>query len=102
MLVGLMAVLCWALHPCPCGVILEYIRKKGRNRTTAVSCEYLYYAAQEIFSQEIPELLEAMSEEELCERAFCKLLEVGHNSGADTILGILCGLELLLEERYEC
>ena len=96
LLVGLMAVLHWAGRSCCCKPILAYLQEKGRARTTAVSFEYLYYAAQGIFSQEILELLRAMTEAGPCGPAFSRLLAVGHSSGADTILGMLAGLELFM------
>jgi hypothetical protein len=97
MLMGFMALSHWAGRPEYCGTIRLYLANFGKSRTTAVSYEYLHYASQGIFSQEVLELLERMADADLCEQAFCRLLAVGHSSGADTILGIMGGLELLTD-----
>jgi hypothetical protein len=98
MLVGLMALMYWTQHPFPWESLLDYLRKNGRNRTTAISNEYLHYAINGIFSHVIIDVLENMPDRKLCESALKKLLAVGHSSGADTIIGIISGLELLMEE----
>jgi hypothetical protein len=98
LLVGLAAVMHWATYPWPGEVFSRYLMQRGHERTTAVSCEYLHYIAQGIASVEVNALLEAMGDQRCCPAAFSRMLALGHTSGADTIVGILCGLLLKLEE----
>ena len=66
----------------------------GETQTTAVSAQFLKWAAKGYFSQGILELLECLrGEDELCLCAkLQQLLSMGHSSGCDTLMGIVCGM----------
>lgn len=66
----------------------------GETQTTAVSAQFLKWAAKGYFSQGILELLECLrGEDEVCLCAkLQQLLSVGHSSGCDTLMGIVCGM----------
>ena len=95
MLVGLMAALRWGGEEAFCANVADYTLQKGKNRTTAVSCEYIFYAGQGVFSQEICALLASISQGKDWQHALWALLSLGHSSGVDTALGLMAGLEWL-------
>ena len=79
--------------------IQEYITANGTKRTTPISCEYLRYALDGIFSGEIIRLLDAIGHSSDFSEELSRLLAIGHTSGADTLLGISSALGYLVEEN---
>ena len=79
--------------------VKEYIDTNGTKRTTAISCEYLHYALEGIFSGEIIRLMDALGHSTDCSDEISQLLAIGHTSGADTLLGISSALGYLVEEN---
>lgn len=59
--------------------------------TTSVSKNYLHYASQGIFSSYLIKLANQLANNEVCLHTLFELLDVGHHSGADTMLGIVLG-----------
>lgn len=59
--------------------------------TTSVSKNYLYYASQGIFSSYLIKLANQLANNEVSLHTLFELLDVGHHSGADTLLGIILG-----------
>ena len=79
--------------------VKEYLDTNGTKRTTAISCEYLRYALEGIFSGEIIRLMDALGHSSDFSEEFSQLLAIGHTSGADTLLGISSALGYLVEEN---
>lgn len=63
--------------------------------TTLVSCHYLHFAAQGRFATPLHQLAAALSGEGRLTDAIRNVLETGHTSGADTLLGIWCGTRVI-------
>lgn len=65
-----------------------------KKYTTDISNEFLQYALKQQFSSVIVQLLnELLLTDSMIKENVERLLEVGHSSGADTLLGILVGLK---------
>jgi len=77
------------------------IALSARKRTTMLSEEYLSHAARgetnEHFQQLIKKMLTALPNE--AKRSAELVLNVGETSGTDTVLGILLGFQLSLDEK---
>ena len=65
------------------------------NLTTLVSQHYLTYAAQGIFSTYLIQLGKKMKNKQLLFKETLEILSVGHHSGADTLLGLWVGYQVI-------
>lgn len=63
--------------------------------TTLVSLNYLRFAAEGIFATPVQQFARALSGTSDVSTAVGELLEVGHSSGADTLLGIWSGARII-------
>lgn len=63
--------------------------------TTLVSVNYLRFAAQGVFSSPMQQFAAALSGDRSLPAAVGELLEIGHSSGVDTLLGIWSGARLI-------
>nr|WP_314267986.1 DUF2877 domain-containing protein [uncultured Moellerella sp.] len=68
---------------------------KLSDLTTLVSQHYLTYAAQGIFSTYLIQLGKKMKNKQLLFKETLEILSVGHHSGADTLLGLWVGYQVI-------
>lgn len=76
--------------------IKSFILNYGKERTTDVSYEYLYYATMNKFSKNIKAICESIindNEKQVLESIY-RLVKVGHTSGFDVLSGILLGTKI--------
>lgn len=73
--------------------IKDSIQNNGKDRTTDISYEYLYYAVQGKFSKAVKETCIdlIMGDKYKVLNSAMKLINMGHTSGMDTLRGILLG-----------
>lgn len=76
----------------------EYLLANGRNRTTQIAYEYLLYATEQKFHSHLLQLCKQLVEQDKEALAYSlkNLLQVGHTSGADTLLGTIIGCKAYL------
>lgn len=92
-LVGLLA--CHSLYPTVSNEFLEELANlvNEKKYTTDISNEFLSYALKQEFSSVIVHLMNGLlKEDSIIKENVERLLQVGHSSGADTLLGIIVGL----------
>lgn len=66
-----------------------------KRLTTPVSAEYLYYAVKGIFSSQLITLNKWLAHRQPAFKALHKLVAIGHHSGADTLLGMWLGTQII-------
>jgi len=64
--------------------------------TTTISATFLKYALQGQFSLSVLNVIERLNQHNYGHRAFHNLLNYGHTSGADLLLGIWLGIDRFL------
>jgi hypothetical protein len=81
----------------------DYLLKEGYKRTTRIGFEYLWYASQGKFSDNIITLCKSMVEEDKkeFEKALWSLSDTGHTSGTDTILGIILSSKFIIGKHRD-
>lgn len=76
----------------------RYIRAYGQDRTTKVGLEYLMYAANRKYHTSIIDLCYALLNRNKTDvhQTINNILQVGHTSGADILIGVLIGSKAAL------
>ncbi|MDI2586920.1 DUF2877 domain-containing protein [Psychrobacillus sp. NEAU-3TGS] len=76
---------------------------EGESITTDVAREYLRYALKQEFSSTVSNLVNALADGNApnFEKVLYDLVEVGHSSGLDTVLGILIGMLAFRKTKIE-
>ncbi|ALC88932.1 hypothetical protein AM500_03290 [Bacillus sp. FJAT-18017] len=75
----------------------SYLVEYGRERTTHIALEYLLYATENKFHSHLIQMCHVMDKPRGPEflAALEEIRKIGHTSGADTIIGILLGINAL-------
>ncbi|WP_252504211.1 DUF2877 domain-containing protein [Sporosarcina sp. Marseille-Q4943] len=77
------------------GKLNSYLEERGRKRTTYVALEYLLYATENKFHSHLLQLCYVLDKPRGPEflKALEEMKEIGHTSGADTLVGMLIGMK---------
>ncbi|MCM3711414.1 DUF2877 domain-containing protein [Sporosarcina luteola] len=80
-----------------------YLIEYGQKRTTYVALEYLLYATDNKFHSHLQQLCYVLDKPRGTEflKAVEEMKEIGHTSGADTVLGMLLGMKAAVIHKKE-
>ncbi|MCM3745570.1 DUF2877 domain-containing protein [Sporosarcina luteola] len=80
-----------------------YLIEYGQKRTTFVALEYLLYATENKFHSHLQQLCYVLDKQRGKEflKAVEEMKEIGHTSGADTVLGMLLGMKAAVIHKKE-
>lgn len=81
----------------------SYLDERGRKRTTHIALEYLLYASENKFHSHVLQLSYEIGKQRGDEflKALEEIKEIGHTSGADTVVGMLIGMKAAVIHRKE-
>lgn len=81
----------------------SYLDERGRKRTTHIALEYLLYASENKFHSHLLQLCYVLDKPRGSEflKAIEELKEIGHTSGADTLVGMLIGMKAAVIHKKE-
>lgn len=81
----------------------SYLVEHGQQRTTHVALEYLLYAVENKFHSHLLQLCYVLDKPRGAEflKALEELKEIGHTSGADTLVGMLIGMKAAVIHKKE-
>lgn len=80
-----------------------YLNEYGQKRTTYVALEYLLYATENEFHSHLLQLCYVLDKPRGTEflKALEEMKEIGHTSGADTVVGMLIGMKAAVIHKKE-
>ncbi len=81
----------------------SYLDERGRKRTTHIALEYLLYATENKFHSHLLQLCNVVDKPRGAEflKALEEMKEIGHTSGADTVVGMLIGMKAAVIHKKE-
>lgn len=81
----------------------SYLDERGRKRTTHIALEYLLYATENKFHSHLLQVIRLVDKPRGAEflKALEEIKEIGHTSGADTVVGMLIGMKAAIIHKKE-